>query len=37
LIAAGTLGRILTSGDVIPAVVYFPTLLIGLALLLGWS
>jgi dolichyl-phosphate-mannose--protein O-mannosyl transferase len=37
LIAALTLGRIVTSGDVIPAVVYFPTLLVGLALLLGWS
>jgi len=37
LIAALALGRILTSGDVIPAVVYFPTLLVGLALLLGWS
>jgi len=29
--------RFVTSGDVIPAVIYFPTLLIGLALLLGWT
>jgi hypothetical protein len=26
-----------TSGDMIPAVLYFPTLLVGLALLAGWS
>jgi hypothetical protein len=37
LIAAGAFGRFITSGDVIPAVVYFPTLLVGIALLLGWS
>lgn len=37
LIAALAVGRFLASGDVIPAVLYFPTLLVGLALLLGWS
>lgn len=37
LIAALAVGRFVTSGDVIPAVLYFPTLLVGLALLLGWS
>jgi hypothetical protein len=37
LIAAAALGRFITSGDVIPAVVYFPTLLLGIALLVGRS
>ncbi|MEO8274088.1 MAG: hypothetical protein ABI620_08475 [Chloroflexota bacterium] len=37
LFAALAGARHLVSGDVIPAVVYFPTLLIGMALLLGWS
>jgi len=37
VIALGVLGRFITSGDVIPAVVYSPTLLVGIALLLGWS
>jgi len=37
LIAALAVARFVTSGDVIPAVIYFPTLLIGLALLLGWT
>jgi len=36
LIAALAVGRFLAFGDVIPAVLYFPTLLVGLALLLGW-
>ncbi len=35
LIAALAVARYLTSGDVIPAVMYFPTLLVGIALLLG--
>jgi hypothetical protein len=35
LIAAGATARHLTTGDVIPAVLYFPTLVVGLALLLG--
>ena len=37
LIAALAGARYLASRDVIPAVIYFPTLLIGIALLLGWS
>ena len=37
LIASGAFARFITSGDVIPAVVYGPTLLVGIALLLGWS
>jgi len=37
LIAAGAFGRFITSGDVIPAVIYGPTLLVGIALLVGWS
>ncbi len=37
LIAAVVIAGFVTSGDTIPAVLYLPTLLIGLALLLGWS
>ncbi len=37
LIAASPIVGALASREVIPAVIYFPTLLIGLALLLGWS
>lgn len=37
LIAAAPIVGALASREVIPAVIYFPTLLIGLALLLGWS
>ena len=37
LIAALAVARFVTSGDVIPAVIYFPTVLVGVALLLGWS
>ena len=37
LISALVIARFLASGDSIPAILYFPTLLIGLALLLGWS
>ncbi len=35
LIAALAVARFVTSGDVIPAVIYLPTLLIGIALLVG--
>jgi hypothetical protein len=31
------IGWLLAAGDIIPAVAYLPTMLIGLALLLGWS
>jgi hypothetical protein len=27
----------MATGDAVPAVLYVPTLLVGLALLLGWS
>jgi hypothetical protein len=37
LISALVIARFLASGDAIPAILYFPTLLIGLALLLGWT
>jgi hypothetical protein len=37
VITAGAFVRFITSGDVIPAIVYIPTLLVGIALLLGWS
>jgi hypothetical protein len=37
LIAAVAVGSYLASGDLIPAVLYVQTLLIGPALLLGWS
>ncbi len=37
LIAAVAIAGFLASGDTIPAVLYLPTLLVGLALLLGWS
>jgi hypothetical protein len=36
LIAALAVARFVTSGDVIPAVIYVPTVLVGIALLLGW-
>jgi hypothetical protein len=31
------IGWLVAAGDIIPAVVYLPTMLVGLALLLGWS
>jgi hypothetical protein len=31
------LGWLVAAGDIIPAVAYLPTMLVGLALLLGWS
>jgi len=37
LIPAVVIAGFLASGDAIPAVLYLPTLLVGLALLLGWS
>lgn len=37
LIPAVVIAGFFASWDVIPAVLYLPTLLIGLALLLGWS
>ncbi len=37
LAAAGTLVAYLAMGDFLPAAVYPPTLLIGIALLLGWT
>jgi hypothetical protein len=37
LISAVVIAAYLASGDSIPAVLYFPTLFIGAALLLGWS
>ena len=37
LMAAVPIVGWITSREVIPAAVYFPTLLVGLALLLGWS
>jgi hypothetical protein len=37
LIPAVVIAGFLTSRDAIPAVLYFPTLFIGIALLLGWS
>ncbi len=37
LIAAVVIAAQLATGDAIPAVLYFPTILIGLALLAGWS
>jgi hypothetical protein len=37
LIAAAVTGSQLAKGDAIPAVLYFPTLLIGAALLAGWT
>jgi hypothetical protein len=37
LIAALVVGSYLVSGDAIPAVLYGPTLAIGLALLVGWT
>ena len=37
LIPAVVIAGFLASGDTIPAVLYLPTLLVGLALLLGWS
>jgi hypothetical protein len=37
LVAALAIGGFIASGDMLPAVLYPPTLLIGIALLLGWS
>jgi hypothetical protein len=37
LISAVVIAAFLTTGDAVPAVLYLPTLLVGLALLLGWS
>jgi hypothetical protein len=37
LIAAVATGSQLVTGDTVPAVLYFPTLLIGAALLAGWT
>ncbi len=37
LIAAVVIAGFVASGDAIPVVLYLSTLLIGLALLLGWS
>lgn len=37
LIAAAVIAGFLASGNAVPAVLYLPTLLVGLALLLGWS
>ncbi len=37
LIPAVVIAGFLASGDTVPAVLYLPTLLVGLALLLGWS
>ena len=36
-IAAFAVAGFLAFGDMIPAVLYFPTLMVGLGLLLGWS
>jgi hypothetical protein len=37
IVGAFSIAWVLASGDMIPALLYFPTLLVGLALLLGWS
>ena len=37
LVAALAIGGYLAFGDMLPAVLYLPTLLVGFALLLGWS
>ena len=37
LIGAVALGSQLVTGDTVPAVLYVPTLLIGIALLAGWT
>jgi hypothetical protein len=37
LVGIGVAAWLLVSGDVIPAVLYVPTLLIGAALLAGWT
>lgn len=37
LVSGVALAGFLRSGDTIPAILYVPTLLIGIALLLGWS
>lgn len=37
LISAVVIAAFLATGDAVPAVLYLPTLLVGLALLLGWS
>lgn len=36
LVGAAGIAWLLVTGDVIPAVLYFPTLLLGLAVLTGW-
>ena len=37
LIPAVVIAAFLATGDAVPAVLYLPTLIVGLALLLGWS
>jgi len=37
LIAAVATGSQVLTGDTVPAVLYFPTLLVGIALLAGWT
>jgi hypothetical protein len=37
LISAVVIAAFMATGDAVPAVLYVPTLLVGLALLLGWS
>jgi hypothetical protein len=37
LFGVGAIGVLLVTGDVIPAVLYLPTLLVGIALLTGWT
>lgn len=37
LVAAAVIAAYLLTGDAVPAVLYLPTLIVGLALLLGWT
>jgi hypothetical protein len=37
VVGAGALVIQLATGDLVPAVLYLPTLAIGIALLLGWT
>jgi hypothetical protein len=37
LVGLGTAAWLFLSGDVVPAVLYLPTLLVGIALLAGWT
>jgi hypothetical protein len=37
LVGAGSCAWVVRSGDMIPAVLYLPTLILGIALLAGWS